>query len=49
MPVLRLSMHPTVNAGASDGLQAATDNPDPAYNGSQAITVYVVEARNENA
>ncbi|PPQ88905.1 hypothetical protein CVT25_009140 [Psilocybe cyanescens] len=38
-----------INAGASDGLQAATDNPDPAYNGSQAITVYVVEARNENA
>ncbi|KAH9483287.1 putative endoplasmic reticulum membrane protein [Psilocybe cubensis] len=38
-----------INAGASDALQATTDSPDPTYNGSQAITVYVSEARNENA
>jgi hypothetical protein len=38
-----------VNAGASSRLEASIVNPDPSYNGTEAITVYAAEARNENA
>ncbi|KDR71082.1 hypothetical protein GALMADRAFT_254253 [Galerina marginata CBS 339.88] len=39
----------TINEGTSLRLEAASAVPDPGYNGSQAITAYGVEARNENA
>ncbi|KAF9558183.1 hypothetical protein CPC08DRAFT_22756 [Agrocybe pediades] len=39
----------TINTAASSNLQDAMVFPDPSYNGSRAITVYGVEARNENA
>ncbi|KIM42629.1 hypothetical protein M413DRAFT_408539 [Hebeloma cylindrosporum] len=38
-----------VNQGASSRLEASIVNPDPSYNGADAITVYAAEARNENA
>lgn len=38
-----------VNAESTTNLMAALAAPNPAYNGSQAITVFGVEARNENA
>ncbi|KAF8652205.1 hypothetical protein AX16_004508 [Volvariella volvacea WC 439] len=38
-----------VNENASRALQASLINPDPSYNGSHAITVFGVEARQENA
>ena len=39
-----------VNAGASDRLSSAINNgSDSGYNNSAAVTIYSVEARNENA
>lgn len=38
-----------VNAGASSRLEASIVIPDPTYNGTEAITAYGAEARNENA
>lgn len=39
----------SVNAGVSDHLASSILTPDPLYNGSEAITAYGAEARNENA
>ncbi|KAF9447255.1 hypothetical protein P691DRAFT_707098 [Macrolepiota fuliginosa MF-IS2] len=39
----------TINSGSSDGLKAALTTPNAAYDGTQAISVFGVEARNENA
>lgn len=39
----------TVNSGASSRLSAALASPNASYDGSQAISVYGAEARNENA
>jgi hypothetical protein len=39
----------SVNSGSSANLLSAISTPNPAYNGSQAITVFAVEARNEGA
>ncbi|KAG5726670.1 Nitrosoguanidine resistance protein SNG1, partial [Termitomyces sp. T112] len=39
----------TINPGASERLQASYSSPNPTYDGSDAITVYGAEARNENA
>ncbi|PPQ93065.1 hypothetical protein CVT25_011941 [Psilocybe cyanescens] len=38
-----------VNDGATARLSNSTANPNPAYNGEEAVTVYADEARNENA
>ncbi|KAF9044944.1 hypothetical protein BJ165DRAFT_1347224 [Panaeolus papilionaceus] len=38
-----------INQGASDRLEASLANPNPDYDGALAITVFAVEARNENA
>ncbi|KAF9463855.1 hypothetical protein BDZ94DRAFT_1217283 [Collybia nuda] len=38
-----------VNQNATARLTASYANPDRAYNGSSAVTVYAAEARNENA
>jgi len=38
-----------VNEGATSRLEASIVNPDPSYNGSEAITAFAAEARNENA
>ncbi|KAK7047305.1 hypothetical protein VNI00_006536 [Paramarasmius palmivorus] len=38
-----------INSGATEALNSALASADAAYNGSAAITVYGVEARNENA
>ncbi|KAF8153412.1 hypothetical protein B0H34DRAFT_800617 [Crassisporium funariophilum] len=38
-----------VNPDASSRLEDAINNPDPSYNGSEAITAYGEEGRNENA
>ena len=48
-PQFSLLISLAVNEGASSRLDAAILNPDPSYNGSEAITVFGVEARNENA
>lgn len=37
-----------VHEGASARLNASYINPNATYNGAEAITVYVNEARNEN-
>ncbi|KAF8972086.1 hypothetical protein BDZ97DRAFT_1011209 [Flammula alnicola] len=39
----------TINEGATSRLEAAISTPDASYNGSNAITAYGAEARNENA
>ncbi|EIM83003.1 uncharacterized protein STEHIDRAFT_84394 [Stereum hirsutum FP-91666 SS1] len=39
----------SINAGASDKLDAAVAAADSSYNGSLAVTIYVEEARNENS
>ncbi|EIM83021.1 uncharacterized protein STEHIDRAFT_124335 [Stereum hirsutum FP-91666 SS1] len=39
----------SINAGATDKLNAAASSADSSYNGSLAITVFTEEARNENA
>ncbi|KAG6835079.1 hypothetical protein H0H93_005040 [Arthromyces matolae] len=39
----------TVNPGASARLEASYANPNSSYNGSEAVSVYAAEARNENA
>ncbi|XP_006462285.1 hypothetical protein AGABI2DRAFT_119143 [Agaricus bisporus var. bisporus H97] len=39
----------TINSGASTRLTTALENPDPTYDGSQAISIFASEARNENA
>ncbi len=50
---LALSVSPgvgfVVNAGTSSRLSQGLQSPNPSYNGSLAISVYVDEARNENA
>ena len=38
-----------VNGGVSDRLASSIASPDPLYNGSEAMTMYGTEARNENA
>lgn len=38
-----------VNEGASNRLQTSYTTPNATYNGTEAITVYGNEARNENA
>ncbi|KAA1474307.1 hypothetical protein DENSPDRAFT_803883 [Dentipellis sp. KUC8613] len=38
-----------INSGASNSLNNAVASADASYNGSLAVTVYVEEARNENA
>ena len=38
-----------VHEGASARLQSSYRSPNATYNGSDAITVYAAEARNENA
>ena len=38
-----------VNEGVSDRLASSIASPDPLYNGSEAMTMYGAEARNENA
>ncbi|TFY61383.1 hypothetical protein EVG20_g7085 [Dentipellis fragilis] len=38
-----------INAGASSNLNSAATSADESYNGPLAVTVYVEEARNENA
>ncbi|KAG7441803.1 uncharacterized protein BT62DRAFT_907367 [Guyanagaster necrorhizus] len=38
-----------IHANATSSLNAAVSSPSSSYNGSTAVTVYVVEARNENA
>ncbi|KAG6865458.1 hypothetical protein C0991_002381 [Blastosporella zonata] len=38
-----------INPGASARLQASYVNPNATYNGTEAITMYAAEARNENA
>ncbi|PAV18859.1 response to drug-related protein [Pyrrhoderma noxium] len=38
----------TINPGASNNLSAAIANADASYDGSNAITAYAAEARNEN-
>lgn len=49
VPALNATHSHPVNANATANLTASYANPDRTYNGSQAITVYAVEARNENA
>ncbi|EKM78188.1 hypothetical protein AGABI1DRAFT_75664 [Agaricus bisporus var. burnettii JB137-S8] len=39
----------TVNSGASDRLTTSINSPNATYDGSEAISVFTVEARNENA
>ncbi|KAG6845242.1 hypothetical protein H0H93_016149, partial [Arthromyces matolae] len=39
----------TIHSGATSRLQASYASPNPSYDGSEAITVYGEEARNENA
>ncbi|TFK39062.1 hypothetical protein BDQ12DRAFT_604534 [Crucibulum laeve] len=39
----------SINSGASLRLNSSVSNPNSSYNGSDAITVYAIEARNENA
>ncbi|KAF8809225.1 hypothetical protein BYT27DRAFT_7094861 [Phlegmacium glaucopus] len=39
----------TINGGVSDHLATSITWPDPLYNGSDVITMYGAEARNENA
>ncbi|KAG5652153.1 hypothetical protein H0H81_006098 [Sphagnurus paluster] len=38
-----------INPGVSQRLQASYESPNITYNGSEVITVYAAEARNENA
>ncbi|KJA21331.1 hypothetical protein HYPSUDRAFT_42197 [Hypholoma sublateritium FD-334 SS-4] len=38
-----------INEGSTSRLNQSLNSPNPTYNGSQAITVFGVEARNENA
>ena len=38
-----------VNEGSTSRLNQSLFSPNPSYNGSQALTVFGVEARNENA
>ncbi|KAG6917873.1 hypothetical protein DXG01_000643 [Tephrocybe rancida] len=39
----------TINPGASDRLQESYSNPNANYNGTEAVSMYAAEARNENA
>jgi hypothetical protein len=48
-PRADISLSPTVNPGSSDRLQASYTSPNASYDGSDAITVFGNEARNENA
>ena len=41
--------YPLVNENATLNLQNALTIPDPSYDGSNTISAYAVEARNENA
>lgn len=38
-----------VNPGTTAKLDSAVSAADPSYNGSLAVTIYAVEARNENS
>lgn len=38
-----------VNPGVSDRLNAALQSPNATYDGSRAISIFVSEARNDNA
>ena len=38
-----------VNKGATSHLESSYTTPNASYNGSEAVTVYADEARNENA
>ncbi|TFK64264.1 hypothetical protein BDN72DRAFT_872108 [Pluteus cervinus] len=39
----------TINANSSSQLQASLANPEPSYDPTKVLSVYAVEARNENA
>lgn len=47
--IKKLTLDTLVNPGASTRLTTALENPDPTYDGSQAISIFASEARNENA
>ena len=44
-----LTYIPSVNPGASSRLTNSLASPNTTYDGSEAITAYAEEARNENA